>query len=166
MLQKQVECGHYEFLSYITPERWSSLYWQIKLTLDEKPRRILEIGGGAGIFKHMCELQGIEVITVDIDESLSPDYLGDVRELGLSENDFDIVCAFQVLEHLPFEDFDSMIKRMARLTKSKVILSLPDVEPLVNYQFYLPKLGQLEYQVKWPFKRPERHIFDGQHYWE
>ena len=46
----QVNKEHYEFSSYVTPERWNSYYYQIKEVMDyDKFKTVLVIGKGDGI---------------------------------------------------------------------------------------------------------------------
>ena len=81
--QVQVAPSHYAFEDYDDKERWASYWHQIRntLRLSPRPRSILEIGGGTGLYRSYLANQGIEVRTADIDDTRKPDYLADVRDL-------------------------------------------------------------------------------------
>lgn len=121
---------------------------------------------GTGMFKQMASSLGINVKTVDIDPDLNPDYVASVTDLPFSDNSFDVALAFQVLEHLSYEEFSVALQELKRITKDHIIISLPDAKTLWRYSFHIPKIGEKNIYIKKPiFKKPE-HVFDGEHYWE
>lgn len=48
---------------------------------------------------------GVEVTLLDIEPPEPPGAIGTVTELPFQNNAFDVSVAFEVLEHIPFEDF-------------------------------------------------------------
>lgn len=46
----QVAPEHYDFERYEELERWISYWYQIRAVLAVKPRTVLEIGPGSGVF--------------------------------------------------------------------------------------------------------------------
>jgi 2-polyprenyl-3-methyl-5-hydroxy-6-metoxy-1,4-benzoquinol methylase len=124
----QVEPSHYDFERYDDAERWMSYWHQLRMVLAVRPRTVLEIGPGSGVFRRYLEGAGVTVKTLDIDASRGVDYVADVRRLdaalpaGLT---FDAVCAFQVLEHLPLADFETCLANLARRASPHVFVSLP-----------------------------------------
>jgi 2-polyprenyl-3-methyl-5-hydroxy-6-metoxy-1,4-benzoquinol methylase len=124
----QVAPEHYDFERYDDRERWMSYWHQIRAALALRPRRVLEIGSGSGVFRSYLQGAGVEVKVADVDPSRRPDYVVDVRRLDevLPPGErFDVVCAFQVLEHLPFEDFEAALAALAKRAAPYVLLSLP-----------------------------------------
>jgi ubiquinone/menaquinone biosynthesis C-methylase UbiE len=103
--------------------------------------------------------------SIDIDEELGPDCVGSVLELPFKDCEFDVVCAFQVLEHLPFDDFEKALSEMMRTSKKSIIISLPEVNKAIKVEIKLPgiKSKKLMFRVL-PFE--VKHRFDGEHYWE
>lgn len=85
---------------------------------------ILEIGPGSGYFSTITRALGYETSTADIDPDYGPDYLGDIRDLEISEK-FDIVVGFEVLQHLPFDDVGRMLKKLSDLSSNYVFVSVP-----------------------------------------
>ena len=161
---KQVDSEHYDFNRYCGKDRWASYYYQIKETLKLDPDNILEIGVGDGVFGSYIKHVHIPYVSVDVAEDLKPDIVGDVLSLPFEDKTFDIVCAFEVLEHLPFDTFESALKELKRVSGRHVMLSLPHFGPPILFSLKLPFLPKIEFSFKIPFHK--KHVFDGEHYWE
>jgi len=163
---QQVEKQAYNFFQYSHPERWVSYYYQIKETLRLNPATLLEIGVGDGVFRDYIKGNtGIRYTNVDVAPDLHPDIVADItKKLPFSEHMFDVVCAFEVLEHIPFEKFDSALAEINRVAKRDVIISLPHFGPPITLSFKIPFLPEVKIAWKIPF--PMKHHFNGQHYWE
>jgi ubiquinone/menaquinone biosynthesis C-methylase UbiE len=156
----------YDFQKYINVNRWSSYYHQIDEILSIQPNTVLEIGVGRGIvgnvLKHIFD---IKYESLDIDENLKPDHVGDVLNLPLPDNSFDVVCAFQVLEHLPFQSLTIALREMLRTANKAMIISLPDAGSIFSFRFRVNKMT-LKFLIPNFLSFPTKHKFDGEHYWE
>jgi ubiquinone/menaquinone biosynthesis C-methylase UbiE len=166
MIKKQVKKIHYQFNKYLKKERWVSIWHQIDEVSKLNPSNVLEIGPGPGIFKYLLNNNGISVETVDIDPDLNPDIVASATKLPLLNNSYDCVCAFQVLEHLNYEDSLKAFNEMVRVSKRYIVISIPNSKTMWSYSIYIPKLGQLNFHIPRPSLRSNVHKFDGQHYWE
>ncbi len=181
MHNKQVDKTHYEFRKYMGKKRWISVWHQLDEVLSLNPSSILEIGPGPGVFKSMIELfleeipaqgdpnitnGGGKIQTVDIDPELKPDYVASATDLPLENNSFDCVCAFQMLEHLPYDEALKAFMEMVRVSKRHVVISLPDAMKLYPYSMYIPKLGVRHFFIPRPRLKPKEHQFNGEHHWE
>jgi predicted SAM-dependent methyltransferase len=162
----QVGKEHYNFNLYVTKPRWISYWHQISLILSCQPLSVLELGPGPGVIRSVVESCGIKYETVDPDPQLAPDYLGSATKIPIDNSSSDLVCAFQMLEHLPYEDTLIAIKEMFRVAKRFVIISLPDSKPSWYYSIHIPFVGQIKFLIDRPFFKPKDHHFDGEHYWE
>lgn len=163
---KQVSKPHYKFERYLGKARWNSVWHQLDEVIHLNPDNVLEIGPGPGIFKKVAGLFGIKVETLDLDPELEPDHVGSVVDLPFADGTFDVVCAFQVLEHLPYEESMQAFREIARVSGKYVIISLPDVKPVWHYQFHIPRLGIRTISIPRPLFRPPENRYDREHYWE
>ncbi len=161
----QVLPAHYSFEHYDDLERWCSYWYQLRAALRLRPRRVLEIGSGTGVFRGYLERTGVEVLSADIDPSRRPDYLASVADLdaGLPAGErFDVAVAFQVLEHLPFADFERCLEGLARRAPW-VLISLPCHGWRARLSF---ALGALRLSVGLRMPWPTRFRPDAEHHWE
>jgi SAM-dependent methyltransferase len=163
---KQVSKQHYDFSTYVEKHRWISLWHQIDEILKWSPKCVLEIGTGSGVLGAVLKHLGIGYFSVDIDPALTPDILASVTEIPFADHTVDIVCCFEVLEHIPFERFSTAIAELGRVARQAVIVSLPDAKVVWSYSIYLPKRGQVNFSIPRPTLGSKEHVFDGQHYWE
>jgi len=162
---KQVNKIAYEFIKYCGPDRWASYYYQIDEVLKTKPKSVLEVGVGDGVLKNYLKNNtDIEYKNLDIAEDLSPDTVGSVEDIPFPKNSFDVVCAFEILEHLPFKKFEKSLLELRRVSKGDILISLPHFGPPIKFLFKIPFLKEIKISFKIPYARG--HIFNGQHYWE
>ncbi len=166
MTTKQVEKSHYDFTRYMSRSRWQSIWHQLDEVLQLQPVRVLELGPGPGVFKSMARLTGLSVETLDIDPELNPDHIGSATDIPLPDQSYDVVCAFQMLEHLPYEQSLLAFGEMVRVSRRHIVISLPDAKVMWRYTGYLPRLGGFDWLVPRPFAKARPHQFDGEHYWE
>jgi hypothetical protein len=126
MSEIQVATTHYDdWLQYHRKARWVSYWHQITEVLAVKPATCLEIGIGAGFVRDALTKQGLKVTTVDIDEGLGVDRVGDVRNLPCEDGEFDVVLCSQVLEHIPWAAVPSAVAELRRVCRTHSIVSLP-----------------------------------------
>ena len=163
---KQVDSSQYEFIRYVDQARWASIWHQIDEITSAEPTSVLEIGKGSGLLGAVLKHYGIQYESVDIDPGLEPDHVASVTELPFEANSFDVVGCFQVLEHIPYKHFRQAITELVRVSRKKVVISLPDAEELWQYRLHIPFLGVFSLDIPRPRLRPRPHVFDGEHYWE
>ncbi|BHH85110.1 class I SAM-dependent methyltransferase [Desulforhopalus sp. 52FAK] len=166
IFRKQVEKSHYDFENYLSKKRWISVWHQIDEVLRLQPQSLLEIGPGSGLFKALAGHFNLSVETVDVDPELKPNYLASAEDLPFDDNSYDCVCAFQVLEHLPYKQFLKAFGEMVRVAQNDIVISLPDARTLWVYLVHIPKIGEMVFHIPKPFFIKNVHEFDGEHYWE
>lgn len=162
----QVAPEHYG-ATYDHRRRFLSYWNQIDQVRRAEPKTLLEVGIGNGFLTRYLRAQGIDTHSVDFDARLSPDTVASVTELPFGDKAFDVVCCFETLEHLPFEEFGRALGELRRVARRLVLLSLPDVTPCLRLRVgygFLESL--LDVSRDYPALFPEVHSFDGQHHWE
>lgn len=164
----QVESDHYDFESYITLPRWMSFWHQMNAVVRSGAKTVLEIGCGSGVMTHALRNNvGLNVTTFDFDAALKPDVIGDIRQLDryFQPQSFDCICAFQVLEHLPFGDVKQVLPHLARIARHHIILSVPHWGYFMEWRIRF-------WRARWSgvfsrkLTRHPKWVFDGEHYWE
>ncbi|MBP9869586.1 class I SAM-dependent methyltransferase [Patescibacteria group bacterium] len=149
---------------YESEERWTSYYTQINEVLGRSPDSVLEIGVGNGIVSDALKRQGIQVQTLDIDPELKPDFVGSVSQIPLANASVDVALCAEVLEHLPFEEFEGCVQELARVSRNGVVLSLPHWGYTFRGVVDIPGLPMFRAAWKLPFQKPIP--LGGVHCWE
>jgi 2-polyprenyl-3-methyl-5-hydroxy-6-metoxy-1,4-benzoquinol methylase len=118
------------------------------------------------VFRSYLENEGIEVTSVDFDESRNPDFVGEVAQLDDAlppDLVFDLVACFQVLEHLPFSELETCLAGIARRTTSHALISLPHHGAQVRLA---GALSTLRFSFGFYVYPPTRFRPTKQHEWE
>lgn len=167
----QVDKKHYFRKKYDDLNRFISYFYQIDLATEVNPETILEIGKGNGTVSDYLKKLGYKVTTADIDASLAPDQLADVRKLPFQDGSFDLVTACEILEHIPFEELPVALSEIARVSKKYVLISVPYRSTGLEFVLRLPlvrtlfKKPFLDFLIRLPLKFGGIKV-SGQHYWE
>jgi hypothetical protein len=109
---------------------------------------------------------GFPYKSFDLDPALGSDFTGSILEIPFDNDSYDIAACFEVIEHLPYENFQCALGELFRIANKAVIISLPDAQPMLRYSFHIPKLGYKKLMIPRPGFRPSEHIYTGTHYWE
>ncbi len=141
-MKPQVEPNHYFNESYDSKSRFISYWYQIHEIVGLRPKRILEIGIGNGFVSKYLKERRVNVLTLDIDKKLNPDIVGNVLDVPFSDNSFEVVACYEILEHIQYEKFCKALSEIFRVSKSYAILSLPDVSRVYRFTY---KFQELEY---------------------
>jgi ubiquinone/menaquinone biosynthesis C-methylase UbiE len=151
---------------YNNKERFISYWYQINevMTLGRAP--VLEIGIGNDFVANYLKQRGIDVTTIDVDGRLRPDKVGSVLCMPFPDGRFKLVTCFEVLEHLPYEDFSKALREIYRVLGEYAVLSIPDSTRVHRVEIWIPKLGVFKRLIQVPWAKPPKHVFDGHHHWE
>jgi ubiquinone/menaquinone biosynthesis C-methylase UbiE len=168
----QVPSHSYLTKKYLSLERFIGYFYQIDTVKNTKAKSILLIGVGDGIVPGILKKSPeYTVTTMDFDSELSPDVVGDIRSLPFKDKSFDLICAFEVLEHIPYEDMIKVLEEFSRISKEDVILSVPHRRTGFEIVLKFPFIRSI-------FKKDFLRMFlgipirfsgfssSGQHYWE
>lgn len=170
LVKTQVDYRHYEWGKYLKMSKWKSYYYQITEVIKSNPNKLLIIGKGDGIVPAILLNMGIEVTTFDYDETLKPDILGDVKLIDqyVKRGQYDTILCCEVLEHIPFEFFDIIIKKFSDLNVKKVVLSLPNYSKdcVLDLKLQIGKLFNVRKRII-NYNRIGKEVWcKEEHFWE
>lgn len=164
---EQPSKDHYFNQGYDSKGRFINYWHQVDEILNLHPKTVLEVGVGTKFVARYLGERDIKVTSIDIDQELKPDYVGSVLEMPFKKDEFDVVVAFQVLEHLPFKDFPKAIGEMFRVCNNFAVISLPDNGRCYPMRIKLPKLGEFKFLLEPNVLRIKHQINPRTgHYWE
>lgn len=162
---QQIGKEHYIEDAYLDESRFVSYFHQISEVLARAPENVLEVGVGDHVLgNYLKSNTDIRYMSLDIAADLKPDVVGSIMALPFPDRSFDVVCAFEVLEHLPFSDLEKALSELTRVAKKYIIISLPHFGPMLSVSFKVPFFPKI--QVAWKIPYGKTHTFNGQHYWE
>jgi len=109
----------------IRKNQFFSIFYQnhYPLSLDNIST-VLEFGHGRGTSAAILRHLDLKVTTVDFNKNFSPDFVDTILSFQTT-NKFDLVCAFQVLEHNPIETIKENLTKMKSLSNKYVYISIP-----------------------------------------
>jgi len=152
---------------YFSMRQLCSLIHQIHQIYRLRPSSMLEIGIGNGFTSTFLKRAGVDVFTVDINAALSPDVVCSLDELPkhLTNRRFDLVVCCEVLEHMPFEEFEKSLE-ILRGYSDRLFVTLPSYSAWVGFSGFvrLPLInGLLNAGVK---VRRRKDLTKDAHFWE
>lgn len=123
---------------------WSEIqarYRTAHMFLNPRGKSVLDFGGGDGAFATELANRGAKVSLFDIDENASRFATVDPRILILDglyqlKNQFDIIIALEVLEHIP--DDTTVVKNLSSMLKTggQLLISVPSVNVPISKKHY------------------------------
>jgi SAM-dependent methyltransferase len=135
-------------------------------------RRVLIVGPGQGLDTAVLRWLGFEVLTLDIDETFSPDRVGSVHDLSMFRDaEFDAVIASHVLEHMAVPYLDRALEELARVARHALIY-LPNHGRRAQVRL-IPGFRGIDISLVAEFfnyfRKPDGitpRYMQGQHFWE
>ena len=162
--------------------QFNSIWYQVKdIIRNRSIKTVLEFGTGRNVSKALIEHFNIDHHSVDFDNKrFIPDEVSTILEYK-TDRRYDIVCAFQVLEHNPIETIKDHLIKMNSLSNEYVLISVPYsgrwISINMEMNFMPPRFGRWRKTIliTWPriFKksRPieeykKRNDKYNPHWWE
>ncbi|MFC2104105.1 class I SAM-dependent methyltransferase [Bacteroidota bacterium] len=145
-------------------EHWRSYWHQQKLmeSLVKPGENILEIGIGSGFTADYLKSKNINVKTIDIDKEKGPDIVANIVEYEFSDK-YDHVLAFEVFEHIPYDDFEHVLQKLYNCTNQCLFLSIPINEKTwIFNELYLHVLGNIRFGIT----TRRNKLTTNNHFWE
>jgi hypothetical protein len=160
----QVASSHYEWMAYVTRERWISYWHQIRLAAEIRPISCAIVGAGDGWVAEVLGSMGVRVVSIDHSRDLGPSVVGDLKAVPMQDGGVEVVVCCQVLEHLPWDSLGECLEELRRISSRRVVISVPQRGRSWSVRARIPYLGEVGRGGTLRARRPFE--FDGQHYWE
>ncbi len=150
----------------LEPEkRWRHYWHQQKIMQGwiQPGEHILEIGVGSGFTANYLRSKGFKVTTIDIDEEKHPDIVANIVTHDFAAQAYDHILAFEVLEHIPFEQVETLLPRLHAVCRRMIFISVPmNRATFFHLDLKLPKLKP----ISWRLTRKIGAITTPHHFWE
>lgn len=153
--------------AYFSFEQLWSFSEQIHRIRAMKPQRMIEIGVGNGFVSGFLRNCGVEVLTADINPELKPDLVIPVQDLfkHVDQGAYDLIACCEVLEHIPFDEFEDIIAMFARLS-NRLFLTLPCAGRIIGVGGMFMKSWGRRWHSFWMHIPSKRYQMQHMHYWE
>lgn len=133
---------------------------------------VLVVGPGQGLDTALFRWRGLKVVTFDIDETFGPDVVGSCHAMPMfSDQQFDVVVASHVLEHLPVNFLNLALEELSRVAANALIYL-----PVAGRHAVLrlaPGFRGMDFSLAcdlfrfWHRPSGTKPVYsNGQHYWE
>jgi len=120
----------------------------MKIMHDLGVNSVLEIGPGESFVADYMRSLDVDYDTLDSDHTSDPTILSDLRSWDPGNSSWELVAAFQILEHMPFSDFENNIEKLISASEKYVFISLP-------YHCY-----GFRFRFNLSFGQMKRYLFD------
>lgn len=140
------------------------LYWnQVSLLLEaaEKDDSILEIGKGSGFTSNYLTSKGFRVTTIDIDPDKKPDILTNIVTYPFDEK-YDHILAFEVIEHIPYDEMELVMRKLYNACNKSVIISVPRNQKI----WFTIDIKTLLFQRTYSLATIRNKLTTDNHFWE
>ncbi|WP_430811371.1 MULTISPECIES: class I SAM-dependent methyltransferase [unclassified Carboxylicivirga] len=123
---------------------------------------ILELGIGSSFTSNYLKSKGFMVTTMDIDAAKEPDIVGNI----VTENpppQVDTMLAFEVFEHIPYNEFLATLKKLLNSNIKTILLSFPYNEKVwFDIDVRVHVFGRICFQIATRRNR----LTTNHHHWE
>ena len=142
---------------------WHNYWWQQKLmeNIIKKDEHLLEIGVGTGFAANYLKSKGFNITTLDIDPSKKPDIVANIATYNFDRN-YDHILCFEVLEHLPFSDFKTVLLNIHMHCRGFLFMSIPRNE----YIFFSIDIKLKRFRKTFTWRMLHKKILSHYHQWE
>lgn len=146
-------------------QHWEYYWYQQKLMeglVVPGQDHILELGVGSRFAANYCRSKDLRVTSIDIDEEKKPDIVANIVTHDFDQR-YDHVMAFEILEHIPYQEFERIMNKIPEFISGYAFISLPRNERVVfNLDLKLPKFRPVSYE----WRILKNKITCKAHHWE
>lgn len=166
--EREKNLGREKYLSerYFSYGQLWSFVEQIHHIRAFSSQSLIEIGVGNGFVSTFLRTIGLNVKTFDINPDLMPDIVAKVQDIKdfVSPNEFDLISCCEVLEHMPFEEFEITIRSFSELSNG-LFLTLPINGRNIGMGGLI-KLPKFQHWFSLWLRLPVRSLLPDMHFWE
>lgn len=145
------------------------LYWQQQKLLERninKDDMILEIGVGSGFCANYLRSKDYNVTTMDIDPDKNPDIISNIVTYDFSKVNFDHLLAFEIFEHIPYDEFIKCLKKIRDSSIQNVFFSVPLNSFSASLTKRLNHIGTFKVKVSLDTNPRRNYKLSQTHFWE
>lgn len=133
-----------------------------------KPKTMLDIGCGFGMRTWIAQTYGINSFGIDkskwaIENSLFRNLIkeghlvcDDITRKGIEKSDFDLIVAYDILEHIKYEDIDIVLDNIYNLGKENYLFSIPFI---MDNNLYQDNTHIIKESKEWWLNKLQQHNF-------
>ena len=144
---------------------WEFYWYQQKLMenlVSPGEDRVLELGVGSGFAANYGRSKGWDITTLDIDEEKKPDIVANIVTYDFEQR-YDHIMAFEILEHIPYEQFERIVRKLPKFVNKYAFISLPRNERIAfKLDLKLPRFRPVSYE----WRILKKSITTKAHHWE
>jgi len=106
---------------------WQMYWYQLELIQNNITTKdhIVEIGVGTRLIYNYLKNRNFQISSIDIDPVKRPDYVENIVNIDVLPEDCNTILAFNIFEHIPYEDFRMLINKFNSWNVNKVFIGLP-----------------------------------------
>ena len=155
----QREFGVSEGRGFFRDADWRRISYAASLLPDDA-KSVLDVGVGAGVLLNYLTMAGRFERVVGIDIARHSKFLGlskevdwrqmDACDMSFPDNHFDIVFCMEVLEHLENAQFEQALAELRRVTRRRLVASVPFEEPLPLPSFHKQHFDRTRIELVFP----------------
>jgi SAM-dependent methyltransferase len=148
-MTQSFEQKYYDHPELWEQERFQGLQNQRALltiqSLASDVKSVLDVGCGNGTVTNLLAQSrlavGMDMSSSALKHLTAPALKADAGLIPFPDQSFDAVIATEVIEHIPYDKYDCVLKEMARISRKYILISVPYQEGIDLGQVVCPACG-------------------------
>lgn len=147
------------------PLHFSTYHKQAELVyrLSRRCDSILAIGTGNNLLYNLLKKRKWNVKLLDVDRDKNPDFCDNALEFDYGKLEFKVILAFEVLEHISWNTFIKVLRKISESKIERMIFSVPIAEhQLLKLECKLLRIQAFNLRLTVPSKqiKVKTHFWD------